>query len=135
MSEPAAVYRLYGGRDRLLYVGATNNPESRWQCLRREHAQWWPEVAYAEVTWHSTREAALVAEAVAIRDERPARNQSLPNPERPWDGMVPADWRWVFPSAETLGRPTVWRIDDIRGLLATPPRFRTPGRPSRVYQN
>ncbi|MEU0200890.1 MULTISPECIES: GIY-YIG nuclease family protein [unclassified Streptomyces] len=68
-----ALYRLHDQRGALLYVGIAENPDRR----RKEHAgskPWWPEVAAHSVTWYSTRDLALAAEADAIRTERPRYN-------------------------------------------------------------
>ena len=74
MSERAAVYRLYDAQDVLLYIGVSQQPHRRWQ----QHAQgkrWWPEVARSEIgTWFESRELAVLAEAAAIRSERPRYN-------------------------------------------------------------
>jgi predicted GIY-YIG superfamily endonuclease len=68
-----AVYRLYGADDQLLYIGCTDDPESRWV----QHAgdkSWWPKVTRKAVEWRDTREEALAAEAAAIAGEAPEWN-------------------------------------------------------------
>lgn len=77
MSEHAAVYRLYDAAGVLLYVGVAARPESRW----KQHAlakRWWPEVARRDVQWCADRQAALKAEAAAIREEGPLYNTVVP---------------------------------------------------------
>lgn len=83
-----AVYRLYGysdllgTADTLLYVGVSTDPRDRWY----KHAKrkpWWSEVIRKTITWHPTRTEALVAEAEAIRDEKPFYNLMTPDPADP----------------------------------------------------
>ena len=75
-----AVYRFYDNADVLLYVGVADVPEVRW----KGHADkdWWPDVARKETEWHPDRDAAEIAEAYAIRDERPVHNRTAADPER-----------------------------------------------------
>jgi predicted GIY-YIG superfamily endonuclease len=68
-----ALYRLRGSVDDLLYVGISNDPLRRWS----EHAgdkAWWPQVAHFSLEWFPSRDQALLAEARAIRAERPLYN-------------------------------------------------------------
>ncbi|MFF9287544.1 GIY-YIG nuclease family protein [Streptomyces griseosporeus] len=65
-----AVYRLYDVSGQLLYVGISMNPERRWGEHSREKL-WWHLVADKRVTWHESREQALIAEEEAERLERP----------------------------------------------------------------
>jgi predicted GIY-YIG superfamily endonuclease len=72
-----ALYRAYGADDTLLYVGITTNPAQRW----KEHfceKPWWREVSRKTVEWYDSRELAGRAEAVVVRDEKPAYNRTLP---------------------------------------------------------
>lgn len=71
-SRPAAVYRLWDGEGRLLYVGSSYDPEVRVKGHRR--APWWPLVARRTDEWHVSREAAYDAEGQAIIHERPVHN-------------------------------------------------------------
>lgn len=73
--EPTALYRLYDEHDRLLYIGITKHPPTRW----RQHAldkadSWWPDVTRKAVEWHASRPEAEQAEALAIRTEGPPYN-------------------------------------------------------------
>jgi GIY-YIG catalytic domain len=77
VSECTAVYRLYDADDVLLYVGIGRRPENRWKRHVRSK-RWWPQVARKHVEWHSDRPAALLAEAVAIHDEKPLYNIAVP---------------------------------------------------------
>lgn len=72
-SERTALYRFFGAEGQLLYVGITSKPGKRWETHMRSQS-WWPDVAKQTVNWHPTREAALTAELVSIRDERPLHN-------------------------------------------------------------
>lgn len=71
--EQTALYRLFDADTRLLYVGITNAPESRWNQHRIEKA-WWKDVAEKAVTWFDSRQEAESAESVAIRTEHPIWN-------------------------------------------------------------
>jgi predicted GIY-YIG superfamily endonuclease len=73
VSERTAVYRVYDSTDALLYVGVTKTFGRRWA----QHSQaqpWWPEVTRQTVDWFTSRDEALRAESVAIREERPQHN-------------------------------------------------------------
>lgn len=78
MSEPSertALYRVRNAEGHLLYVGVSERPEYRWFSHRRQHG-WWDEVSHYSLEWHDDREAALKAEAEAIRLERPRHNNT-----------------------------------------------------------
>ncbi|MGW8679633.1 type II toxin-antitoxin system prevent-host-death family antitoxin [Streptomyces sp. NPDC055817] len=68
-----ALYRLFGAGDRLLYVGISTQPETRWT----QHAAdkpWWPLVLSRKVEWHPTRKEAEAAERTAVDAEEPLYN-------------------------------------------------------------
>ncbi len=67
------LYRFYGARDALLYVGVTDQPSQRWA----EHMQqksWWSKVRRETREWFDSREAAEDAERKAIETEQPVYN-------------------------------------------------------------
>lgn len=66
------IYRLYDADDRLLYVGIAYSAHHR--LMGHVCKPWWPDVARKVIGHHRTREAALRAEARAIRRERPIYN-------------------------------------------------------------
>jgi predicted GIY-YIG superfamily endonuclease len=68
-----ALYRFRDEHGGLLYVGIAEDPDRR-QAEHATRKAWWPEVFDHTVEWHPTRELALVAEAAAIRTERPRYN-------------------------------------------------------------
>jgi hypothetical protein len=75
------LYRLFDQAGTLLYVGITEH----WPARRRSHASakyWWPEVARTTVEEHPDRDAALLAEARAIRTEQPRHNSGGAPAER-----------------------------------------------------
>jgi len=81
LSRYAYVYRLYDARGRLLYIGKTFNVGIRllWgPCAHAGTKEWWPEVAYANVSVYLSDADALAAEAHAIRRERPSMNIHRP---------------------------------------------------------
>lgn len=74
-SERTALYRLYDVEKRLLYIGITNNPTTRWQQHARTKGEsWWSDVATKELEWFDSRRDAEKAEVIAIRTEGPPYN-------------------------------------------------------------
>ena len=67
------VYRLWALSGQLLYVGCTGRLEDR-LTEHRATKPWWPEVAAVSIEQHLSRDAALKAEATAIRLEEPTYN-------------------------------------------------------------
>lgn len=72
-TEPCFLYRFYDQSDRLLYVGISNLPVSRWKGHKADKG-WWPDVVRIEATRYSTRADAHAAEKAAIRREGPMHN-------------------------------------------------------------
>lgn len=75
MSEktPAALYRVFGAEDMLLYVGISEDFGTRW----KQHAKiqpWWDEKRRLTVDWHESRPEAEAAERAAIKAEKPKYN-------------------------------------------------------------
>lgn len=72
--EPHVLYRAFGSNGRLIYVGITHDWIKR--LYAHWKATWWwsNEVAAVTTTPCPNYEVARVAEAEAIRSERPARN-------------------------------------------------------------
>lgn len=73
MDDQTALYRFYDPDEKLLYVGITRNPPSRF----RDHESqkiWWRQIARIDVEWHPNRQDALDAEREAIRTEKPLHN-------------------------------------------------------------
>lgn len=70
---PHYVYRCYDIDGRLIYIGCTNNPRSRFQ-LHESGSWWWQFVASQRCTVFPDREKALQVERDAIYDERPRCN-------------------------------------------------------------
>ena len=73
-AQPTALYRLYDGPDRLLYIGITRSPEWRWY-KHATHSHWWPEVQRREIVWYDSRPEARQAEIAAIGAEKPMHNK------------------------------------------------------------
>jgi hypothetical protein len=84
-----AVYELYDGQDRLLYVGMSVNPVKRWE----EHelnSEWSFGVAFSKVDWFASTEEARREEAYRIRHLHPIFNK--------WGNNLPGEspeW-WVY---------------------------------------
>lgn len=76
---PIALYRLYDATGAVLYIGITHSPAKRFA----EHAverPWWSQVARKTVAWCDGKAEAAIAEALAIRDEKPVYNAVHPKP-------------------------------------------------------
>jgi hypothetical protein len=96
-----ALYRLLSKSGRLLYVGISGNPDSRWGS-HSNNQPWWEEVADRKIEWFGSREAAAAAEIEAIKEERPLYNKQhsvigtpatmISEPlEDPWADSGPGD--------------------------------------------
>jgi predicted GIY-YIG superfamily endonuclease len=68
-----SLYRFYNAAGKLLYIGITGNPKTRFADHRKKKL-WWPEVAVREICHYPTRTAVLAAERAAIKAERPVHN-------------------------------------------------------------
>lgn len=75
-----ALYRHFDAAGVLLYVGISDDHERRLDQHRRRKP-WFGEIARIDVEYHPTREAALEAEAVAIKAEKPLHNGAQRPPE------------------------------------------------------
>lgn len=76
------LYRFYSRGGRLLYVGITMNPFTRWADHRRTQ-RWWSQVATIKITDWEDREQLEMMELHAIQTERPLYNvvHSVHNPD------------------------------------------------------
>jgi DNA-binding NarL/FixJ family response regulator len=84
MSLPTVLYRCHDVEGDLLYVGVSMAPGQRISSHEREQG-WWGLVATITVEEHATRDAALAAEAEAIRRQRPRYNvQHIGEGRRAW---------------------------------------------------
>jgi hypothetical protein len=70
---PTCLYRHFDASGTLLYVGVSLHVVVR-LIGHRDTAHWFSQLARIEVEHYPTREAALVAEAEAIRTEKPRYN-------------------------------------------------------------
>lgn len=66
------LYRFFGDDDRLLYVGITHHPASRFSKHKREKP--WAEIRRIELEHFPDRDAAETAERAAIQNEGPVWN-------------------------------------------------------------
>ena len=67
-----SLYRYFSMDDVLLYIGASHNPFLR-EVQHSEHHDM-TQVRYVEIEWFDTAQAALEAETIAIKRERPKWN-------------------------------------------------------------
>jgi excinuclease UvrABC nuclease subunit len=129
MSKPAAVYRLYDANNRLLYVGASSNPQTRFREHKRT-APWWGDVARHTIRWHESRQAALAAETDAICAGRPRYNVRKTRGELLVQSVrIHHDlWRAARAKAKAEGRSLSDVLDAyLRRYVSTPPRQPKPG--------
>lgn len=68
------LYRFYDRSDVLLYVGITNNPESRFSDHRREQP-WWDKAVNIKLEHFKNRGELAQAEITAIQTEHPKYNK------------------------------------------------------------
>lgn len=71
--DPCAVYRLYDTLGKLLYVGASHNPDQRRRDHRKEKP-WRRRIASMTIEWYPDRAAAEAAEREVIAREEPEYN-------------------------------------------------------------
>jgi len=76
VADPTTVYRFFGLRKRLLYIGVTRRGYHRIHQHSRDK-EWWQEVRSATFEHFPTRQEALWAEAEAIRVENPVYNMQM----------------------------------------------------------
>lgn len=88
-TERTALYRLFDTSGALLYVGITNDTDTRWKAHSRRK-EWWPQVDTKTVEWFGDRLSAASAEAKAIREEQPRWNLARPDETDPfrWAGGI-----------------------------------------------
>jgi len=109
------LYRLYDKAGSLLYVGISYSAIRR-QADHKRSKQWFHEVAEITIEKHPTREAAQLAERIAIYDERPQHNVAHNIRRGPWAApraTTPAAWdgrkssvdRWLREHSFDLVRP------------------------------
>ncbi len=83
VADPTTVYRFFGPRKRLLYVGVTRRGYHRIHQHSRDK-EWWQDVRTATFEHFPTRQEALWAEAEAIWSENPIHNVRMgQRPGRP----------------------------------------------------
>jgi hypothetical protein len=71
--ETHTLYRFYGSDERLLYIGISVNPWSRFK-QHRDDKQWWDDIAQITMEKYPSRETVLEAERRAIGAEKPEHN-------------------------------------------------------------
>ena len=71
--ENTILYRYFDREGDLLYVGITKNQINRFAAHSKKSV-WFSQISSATFTHFETREAAIVAETAAIKDEKPKYN-------------------------------------------------------------
>ena len=93
MTTTTTLYRLYSADGTLLYIGIAQNWASRMK-QHQEQKSWWPDVASTVFQPFPTREDAMVAEARAIKAERPLHN--IVHNQRSQPAPAPAPDGWLY---------------------------------------
>lgn len=70
--DRCAVYRCLDEHGKLVYVGISSNPNSRWTCHKKK--VWWDLVADIKVRWYGSRHEAKRHETRLIKRHRPPAN-------------------------------------------------------------
>ncbi len=92
-SERTALYRLFDWTGVLLYVGISNNPESRFRQHRTQKS-WWAQVDGISFEWFESRYKPSLADSQAISTESPRHNIHQTDP---WRARQRADALAVSP--------------------------------------
>ena len=117
--DETTLYRLFGNDGALLYVGISGHWAKR---LARHAARqgWWDEVVTVTRQPFPSRDEALEAEAVAIRQERPRYNIRQEQPQhnvrsksRPASPRPPEWWMPVIPSPTPGGPDGILWIEGL----------------------
>lgn len=74
VDQPCSLYRVYGARKELLYVGTTLSVPVRLGQHRGDKF-WWPQAVTVQVEWFPNGRAARTAEQSAIDTEHPLHNK------------------------------------------------------------
>jgi excinuclease UvrABC nuclease subunit len=74
VDRPTKLYRHYAADGTLLYVGISLSAIARLRQHIKSRASWVDDIALIRIENHPTRKAARIAEAAAIRAERPVYN-------------------------------------------------------------
>ena len=143
---PTAVYRWYDARDRLLYVGITDEPKRRWQRHAKLSA-WWPDAVRRVMVWYDDRPTAELEEKRAIAEESPVHNKvGKPKPprtrfknsprgqreDRVSIRINPDDWERFDAAAKSLGfRSRNAYLSAVIDWVLHKPTARTPKRPPK----
>lgn len=131
-TDPHVVYRLFGRRSALLYVGITNDTSVRFRA--HEQAKWWwSKVVDVQIVEYSSRSEALRAEAEAIRSERPKFNIRGYGPTFTSRFRVARDkWRRFGAAAALLGSDKSKLINDFVDWVLRERDAKLPTRPTRA---
>jgi excinuclease UvrABC nuclease subunit len=76
--QNCSVYRYYDAAGHLLYVGCSVSPARRYS-IHKAIAPWFKQMQRMTVEMFDTVPAARIAEANAIRDEKPLHNVYVPD--------------------------------------------------------
>lgn len=117
------VYRFYAADREALYIGVTSGTALRWADHRRS-SEWWPLAEYVAVSFYGTYEAAMVAEAAAIKAERPCFNRQWLKPRRHMEMHFEDGAQAIAAELHKIASPEF--VSELARLLASPERFPQP---------
>jgi hypothetical protein len=97
-----SLYRMRDLNGRLLYVGITGVGPTRFSAHRHDKA-WWHLVSSIDIEHFASRAEAVLAEQVAIREEKPRYNITY-NVVRPQPEPLPGTCRWCGGEVKNVDR-------------------------------
>lgn len=119
---PHALYRAYADVGRMLYIGISVEPVTRWSW-GHAHGPWAGDADHFSVTWYGDRKKAHAAEIAAIRAEHPVSNRqhSVCNCGRGeiWCAVCSSPWHprgWTRLAEHRC--PAMWYWDSRQWQLA-----------------
>lgn len=113
--ERTAVYRHFNANGDVLYIGASKDPEGRWVAHRGNQEPWIHQAVRRVDEWHGSRAEALIAEAAAIRAERPPFNGTHNYDDAPFD---PTSWPKATPGRKVASIAELMRSEILNGRWA-----------------
>ncbi|MFJ8852310.1 GIY-YIG nuclease family protein [Streptomyces sp. NPDC102437] len=117
------VYRFYAEDREALYIGVTCGTALRWADHRRS-SPWWSEARYVAVSFYGTYEQAMVAEAAAIKAERPCFNRQWITPRKQTVIQFGDGAEAIAAELHKIASPEF--VGELARLLASPEQFPQP---------
>ncbi|MFD5788647.1 GIY-YIG nuclease family protein [Streptomyces sp. NPDC127037] len=117
------VYRFYAAEGQALYIGVTAGTALRWTDHRKT-SEWWSLAEYVAVSFYAEYDRALVAEAAAIKAERPAFNRQWLRPRKQTVIKFEDGAESIAAELHHIARPEF--VAELARLLGSPELFPGP---------